>query len=52
MLTQESITIIKKWVEKDGGDKEKTARFMRDHLTIGGIRACREIINEAISISS
>jgi len=51
MLNQESIDLIKKWVDMDGGDKERTACFMRDSLAIGGIRSCRELINDAYGYS-
>lgn len=30
-----------------GGDVEAAARFMRDSLNVGGLKACRELIAEA-----
>jgi len=37
------------WIAKDGGDPERTARWMRDSLRLGGIKACRAMIWEAVA---
>lgn len=39
---------VKELLGRHGGNVELTARFMRDTLRIGGIRACRELIAEAL----
>ena len=44
-----SVEQIKNWIEMDGGDAEKTARWMARKLKIAGIKECRAIIAEALS---
>ena len=38
------------WIAKDGGDVERTARWMRDSLRLGGLKACRAMIWDALSV--
>lgn len=37
-------TCIRKWLTEYHGDREALARWMRDTLRIGGLRACRGLI--------
>lgn len=46
--TPASREMIRRWVSDHRGDTEALARWMRDTLRIGGIRACRAIIREAM----
>lgn len=39
--------MIRGWLELHRGDVESLARWMRDSLRIGGLRACRAAIMEA-----
>lgn len=48
MLDSKTIEVVKEWIGKDGGDKERTAKWMRDSLRIGEIKVCRELIEEAL----
>lgn len=44
-----TIKMIREWVAMDGGNVEKTARWMSRQLKIAGIRQCREWIAEAMA---
>lgn len=48
-MTEQTRRMVREWVERDGGNTERTARWMRDSLRIGGIRVCREMIAEALA---
>jgi len=48
-MDAKTIEQIKTWIEMDGGDAEKTARWMARKLKIAGIKDCRAIIAEALS---
>lgn len=39
--------MIREWIRKDGGDHERTARWMARTLRICGIREAREFIKQA-----
>lgn len=40
---------IRRWVEMDGGDTNRTAKWMRDNLNVAGIAECRNLIKEALN---
>lgn len=40
--------MILEWIDQHGGDRESVARYMRDTLRIGGIKACRALIAQAL----
>ena len=44
-----TIKMIREWVAMDGGDAEKTARWMSRKLGIAGVRQCRKWIEEAMA---
>lgn len=46
-MNNETKNMIKSWIAKDGGDAEKTARWMSRVLKIAGIKKCRELIADA-----
>lgn len=46
--TPSAEAMIRRWVEEAGGDEERVARYMRDTLRIGGIRACRALVLGAV----
>lgn len=52
MTEQETIersrVVLRKWLDEQGGDTERLARWMRDCLRIGGLRACRALIADAL----
>jgi hypothetical protein len=48
-MTESSKALIRKWIEDWHGDREGVARYMRDSLRIGGIKACRELIEKAVA---
>ncbi|MGO8695969.1 MAG: hypothetical protein ACLQMF_20085 [Rectinemataceae bacterium] len=41
--------MVRGWVAKDGGDSERTARWMSKSLRIGGVKECRALIAEAMA---
>jgi hypothetical protein len=41
--------MVKGWLVKHNGDVEALARWMRDSLNIGGLKACRALIVEALA---
>jgi hypothetical protein len=41
--------MVKGWLVTHNGDVEALARWMRDSLHIGGLRACRELITQALA---
>jgi len=47
--TESARVMLRQWVSDAHGDKESVARYMAYTLRIGGIRACRELINNAVS---
>ena len=44
-----SRALILEWLARHRGDLEATARYMRDVVKLGSIRACRALIWEAYS---
>jgi len=48
-MNAKTIEQVRKWVAMDGGNVEKTARWMAYTLKLCGIRECREIIAEAMA---
>jgi len=48
-MNAKTIEQIKTWVQMDGGDAEKTARWMARKLKIAGIKQCRAWIAEALN---
>lgn len=48
-MNQNTIDFIKKLVKSECGDCLKTAKWMRDHLQLGGIKLCRKLIEEAMN---
>lgn len=40
-------TMVQEWIAKDGGDKEKTAKWMARTLKIAGIKECRSLVELA-----
>lgn len=40
--------MVKGWLEMHNGNVEALARWMRDSLHIGGLKACRDLIAEAL----
>lgn len=49
MNTSKTDSMIREWVAKDGGDAEKTARWMARTLRIGSLHECRRMVSEALS---
>lgn len=47
MMNQATIDMICGWIVDAGGDREHVARWMRDTLRVGGIKACRALVAEA-----
>jgi hypothetical protein len=41
--------MVRGWVNLYKGDTERVARWMRDSLRLGGLKACRAIIDEAVA---
>jgi hypothetical protein len=41
--------MVLRWLDQHKGDAEGLARWMRDSLHIGGLAACRALVNEALS---
>lgn len=42
--------MIRGWVNLYRGDTERVARWMRDSLRLGGLKACRMLIDEAVTV--
>lgn len=47
----ETATLVLEWLAARGGDREKTAYYMRDALRIGGLPKCRELIEAALVVA-
>ena len=41
--------MVREWVKKDGGDSEKTAKWMARTLRIGSLKECRELVSMALA---
>ena len=50
--TESARAMIRCWYAQHGNDAESVARYMRDTLRIGGIKACRKLVSEAIAEAS
>lgn len=48
VMTNPAKRLVREWVAKDGGDAERTARWMRDALRIGTLHECRRLVAEAL----
>ena len=49
-MTEATKQMVREWVAKDGGDKERTARWMARLPGLGmGVKSCRQSIKEAMS---
>ena len=44
--------MVSEWVKNRGGDRERTAMWMRDSLRLGSIQDCRDMISEAMGENS
>lgn len=42
-------SMIREWVAKDGGDVERTARWMANTLRIGALPECRRMVAAALA---
>ena len=51
-MDSKTAAAIAQWVKTDGGDTEKTARWMADSLKVAGVRECRKMIAEAMQIAA
>lgn len=47
MMNEATAKLVREWVAKDGGDRERTARWMSSTLRIGGLGSCRLMVAEA-----
>lgn len=48
-MDQNTRRMLLDWLAEFGGDVERLAKWMRDHLRIGGLKVCRELIQQALS---
>jgi hypothetical protein len=48
-MDAKTIEQVRKWVAMDGGNVEKTARWMAYKLKLCGISECRKIVAEAMA---
>ena len=46
-MTEATAKMIRGWIRQHNGDTEAVARYMRDSLGVGGIKACRKLIQQA-----
>lgn len=47
-MDEKTKQFVRDLVERCGGNRETAARFMRDALRIGSLRACRQAIQQAL----
>ena len=47
-MNEKTKAMVKEWIKKDGGDVEKTAKWMARTLKIGSVKECREMVAEAL----
>lgn len=48
-MDSKTVEMVKGWAAMHKGDVEGLARWMRDSLRLGSIKACRAIIREALA---
>lgn len=48
-LDPQTKRMVKGWIKSFGGDKEKTARWMKDKLHLGDIKAMRRLVDLALA---
>lgn len=41
--------MVREWLEMHHGNVEGLARWMRDTLRLGGLKTCRQLIQEAVA---
>ena len=47
-MSTQTAQMIQGWLEQHEGNAEAVARWMRDTLRIGSIRACRALVAQAV----
>lgn len=46
-MSNETKAMVNEWVQKDGGNVEKTARWMGRTLRLGSLKDCLQLIADA-----
>ena len=47
-MTEATKQMVREWVAKDSGNKERTARWMAREIGVGPLKECRQMVKEAM----